>query len=545
MLARKLRAIDFTFVAVFIGQFCSLGLMMRLDPDAHHDGILYGAAVNVSNGGFPNRDAFAQYGPLIPELQGLWLRLFGPSLVNIRFQALCVIVLASICIWYVAKFYVSGPIAYLISSTWALTIPSVLPWPTAYTTLIAIFSLLAMLDLKNRGLNNGKVRIFVAGSLIAVGTFGRIHLWAIFILISIYLIINPDHRSKAKLWILGFLSTLTAVLLFLQLNGALAAFVTQCVTWPLLHYGSPDLDISYIVGLFWYPIISGSFLMMCLSIWWLKKKSLPRFLISAIPLAAFLALLFFSRLEKTGDLTLRNPRILLIEYSKNMMNSLDYAVAFSMIVGTLYTIIRFRRLGPEITVPVLFAAGILAQLYPMYDVNHLWLIAPLLIISSLIAYGSSSLFTKFIRPTLVYVLTGLLIALAFQIVAITSISRVHFESPSLRGMLATASIAKELDETMMKLDHYAEPNTVAFDCLNGIYAGSGGDYLASSHQFVNWGPDSELATAGESLFLCAATETMIRGYKSRGYSVVFQDPLTLFGEDEPRGYWNVLLRKKF
>jgi hypothetical protein len=543
MKVTKLRDIDLTFVSVFVSQFCILGTMMRLDPDPHHDGILYGAAVSVSNGGFPNRDAFAQYGPLIPELQGLWLRLFGPSLINIRFQALCVIVLASMCIWYVAKFYFSKPMAYIISSTWALTIPSILPWPTAYTTLIAIFSLLAIVNIKDLQIASGKLRIFVAGSLIAIGTFGRIHLWAIFILISIYFAVNPDHRRKLKFWLSGFSSTLLTILLFLQLNDALTDYLTQCIAWPILHYGSPDFDRSYIVGLFWYPIISGSFLMMFLFIFWMRSRSHPNFMIFVVPLIVFLALLFSSRLEKTGELTLRNPRVLLIDYSKNMMNSLDYAVAFFMLIAAIHTLIRIRRVKPEVAIAVLFSAGILTQLYPMYDVNHLWLIAPLLIISSLIAYGKSNFLIKVIRPNFVYVLPALLTALVLQIFAVTSSPRVNFDSPSLQGMLAPTSVAEELDKTLLNLELYVKPKSTSFDCLNGIYAGAGGNYLSSSHQFVNWGPDSQLATMGESIFLCAATDTSIRGYITKGYRVVFQDPLTLYGESEPRGFYNVLLSK--
>jgi hypothetical protein len=368
-------------------------------------------------------------------------------------------------------------------------------------------------------------------------------LWAIFVLVFIYLVLSNQHRNKLKFWVFGFLSTLSTILLFLQLNGSLDDFVRQCITWPLLHYGSPDFNKSYIVGLFWYPVISGSFLFILLLIWWLRSRSLPKVFTFLIPMLIFVFLFFVSRIERTGDLTLRNPRVMIIDYSKNMMNSLDYAAAFLMIVGTIYTFIRIKRVRSEIAVAILFSAGILTQLYPLYDVNHLWLISPLLIISSLIAYGGSSFFTTYIRPSIVYVLTGLLIALAFQIVAVTSSPRVYFESPSLKGMLAPAGFAKQLDETMLNLELYAEPNSVAFDCLNGIYAGAGGNYLASTHQFVNWGPESELAKTGESIFLCAVTETKISEYTERGYKVIFQDPLTLFGESVPRGFWTVLLRK--
>jgi hypothetical protein len=517
--------------------------MMRLDPDPHHDGILYGAAVSVSNNGFPNRDAFAQYGPLIPELQGLWLRIFGPSLFNIRLQALLVMVLASICIWHVAKFYVSRPLAYLISSSWALTIPSMLPWPTAYTTLISILSLLLILDLKNKSLHCNSFRFFLASSLIAIGAFGRIHLFAIFFLILVYILFAPDQRSKVKYWVSGFVFTSLTILLFLQLNGALREFFTQCISWPLLHYGSPDFNKSYIIGLFWYPVIAISLLTLVLTIWWFKSNSFSSFLAFAFSFFIFISLFLISRIERTGYLSLRNPRVMLIDYSKNMMNSLDYAAAFLMIFGTFFLLLKIRQVKPYVAISTLYSTGILAQLYPLYDVNHLWLIAPLLIISSLVAFGNSSLFFKYIKPNLSIVLSGLLISLALQIWATTSIPRVSFDSPSLRGMLAPAAFAKQLDGTMMKLEIYAKPGSIAFNCVNGIYSGAGGNYLASSRQFVSWGPDAELAITGDKVFLCAVTDATIEEFVSDGYTVIFKETLSNFGESQSRGYWDVLLTK--
>jgi hypothetical protein len=543
MANRKFRAPDLTFVLVFLSQFSVLGLMMRLDPDPHHDGILYGAAVSVSNNGFPNRDTFAQYGPLIPELQGLWLRIFGPSLFNIRLQALFVMVIASVCIWHVAKFYVSRRLAYLISSSWALTIPSVLPWPTAYTTLISVLSLLLMLDLKTNSLHSNRFRIFSASSLIAIGTFGRIHLFAIFFLVLVYIVFASDQRSKVKYWVAGFVFTSFTILPFLQLNDALGEFFTQCISWPLLHYGSPDFNKSYIIGLFWYPVIAISLLTLVLITWWLKSRYFPKLLIFALPLFIFITLFFISRIERTGYLSLRNPRVMLIDYSKNMMNSLDYAAAFLMILSTFFLLLKVKQVKSYVAISILYSTGILAQLYPLYDVNHLWLIAPLLIISSLVTFGNSEMFIKYIKPNISSVLLGLLVALALQIWATTSIPRVSFDSPSLRGMLAPAAFAKQLDSTMLKLEIYAKPGSTAFNCVNGIYSGSGGKYLASSRQFVSWGPDAELAITGDRVFLCAVTDMTIDEFLSDGYTVIFKDPLTLFGESQPRGYWNILLSK--
>jgi hypothetical protein len=271
--------------------------------------------------------------------------------------------------------------------------------------------------------------------------------------------------------------------------------------------------------------------------------SFPKYLTYAFPFFIFVSLFFISRFERTGYLSLRNPRIILIDYSKNMINSLDYAAAFLMIFSTFFVLFKVKQVKSYVAISVLYSTGILTQLYPLYDFGHLWYIAPLLIISSLVAFGNAELFIKYIKPNIYSVLSGLLVALALQIWSTTSIPRVPFDSPSLRGMLAPAAFAKQLDSTMLKLENYAKPGSTAFNCVNGIYSGAGGNYLASSRQFVSWGPDAELAITGNQVFLCAVTDATIDEYISNGYTVIFKDPLTLFGESQPRGYWNILLTK--
>jgi hypothetical protein len=528
---------------IFFLQFVIVTLVMRLDPDPHHDGILYGAAVNVKNNGFPNRDAFAQYGPLVPEFQGLWLRIFGPSLFNIRFQAVLLFMISSVLIWYVAKVYFSQLNSHLISTAWLLTIPSVLPWPTIYSTILAILSLLLVVDLKRKELRTSHTRIFLASSLIAIGSFARIHLIAIFILIAIFFVIHKNHRIFLKYWLFGFTSTSSFILLFLFINDALVSFVSQSITWPILRYAGPDFSKSYVVGLGWYPLISLSFLSILGLISFVRSRKPYYSIFSILSVVIFVSLYAASKLEREGYLSLRNPKVLLIDFGRNMMNSLDYVTAFFILIFFFVVLFRFKSFNPMLTLCVFYATGILTQLYPLYDVNHLWLISPLLIIVSIAVLGDSRIFHRFFLGGLSITLLGLISALLIQIWMFTSIPRSTFESVSLRGMYAPSSFAKQLDQTMINLEKFVKPNSASFDCVNGLYAGAGGQYLASTRQFVNWGPEANSAKTGDLLFVCAIEENDISKYMVNGYSIVFKDPLTLFGDSEPRGFWNVLLKR--
>ena len=528
---------------VFAFQFAVVGLIMRLDPDPHHDGILYGAAVRISDSGVPNRDVFAQYGPLVPEIQGLWLRIFGPSLLNLRIQALLIFILVSVAIWNVAKLYTSRRTAHLISSTWILAIPSVLPWPNIYTTLISIISFILLVNLETRKIHGNPLRVFLASSLIGVGSFGRIHLVAIFILVSFYFLIVKNLRLKLVAWVCGFLSSVVSILVILHLNGALSDFISQCVSWSFFEYASPSINKSFIVGLFWFPVIFALSALIILSVQSLIRLKRGVSVSYLLVTALFLSLLLISNVDRTGDLTLRNPKVLSIDFARNMLNSLDYSVAFAMALVFILGILKVKKVETGAALGVLYSVGVMTQLYPKYDINHLWLVSPMFIIGFLVAFGQTTLFRKLSVLPLQIVLVGLCITLVSQISYLAVQPRSNFESSSLKGMLGPTEFARSLDLTMLQLEKFAEPGSTVFQCNNGIFAGAGGNYLASSNSLVNWGPDADENELGSQVFFCGVSDEAINEVKSLGYKILFKVPLVYFRDKEPSGLWNVMLKR--
>ena len=78
------------------GVIVNLVIFPRLDVDPYHDGFIYPMALLVSQGGVPNKDFFSMYGPMAPFVQGIWLDVFGPSLLNLRIHGAILIVTISI-----------------------------------------------------------------------------------------------------------------------------------------------------------------------------------------------------------------------------------------------------------------------------------------------------------------------------------------------------------------------------------------------------------------------------------------------------------------
>jgi len=193
-------------------------------------------------------------------------------------------------------------------------------------------------------------------------------------------------------------------------------------------------------------------------------------------------------------------------------------------------------------ISVLYSMGVMTQLYPLYDVNHLWLVSPMFIIGFLVAFGDTLLFKKFSVRPLQIVLLGICVALIGQILSFALEPRSSFESASLKGMSGPTEFARSLDLTMFQLQKFAKPKSTVFQCGNGIFAGAGGRYLASSNSLVNWGPDANENELGSQVFFCGVNKRFIDEVESAGYAIVFKVPLVYFGKNEPSGLWNVLLK---
>ena len=68
-------------VVYSIGLFLTIlfvaGYFAQMDPDWHHDGILFKPAIDVASGLSLFRDTFSQYGALTTYLHATALHLFG------------------------------------------------------------------------------------------------------------------------------------------------------------------------------------------------------------------------------------------------------------------------------------------------------------------------------------------------------------------------------------------------------------------------------------------------------------------------------------
>ena len=108
-----------------------------LDPDWHHDGIMFKPAADVASGLALYRETFSQYGALTTYLQAAAISIFGKHLLVIRLQAAIFLSLSGALLFVIARRVAPRNIAILSVFIWLAVSPylgeTFLPWSSIYS----------------------------------------------------------------------------------------------------------------------------------------------------------------------------------------------------------------------------------------------------------------------------------------------------------------------------------------------------------------------------------------------------------------------------
>jgi hypothetical protein len=538
---------------VHLAQLIFVFSAYRLDPDPHHDGVIYGAAVGASQGLIPHKDFFSQYGPMQPLVNGLWLKLFGTSMLHLR-VFYCVLLVA--CAWLVyslLKKYLSTELSLLIPTAWILTGPFGLPWPSILSTFLALISIKlfekAILNPRNR--LSVFVLIFSSGMSVGLSVFVRIHILILGLLMITLLIVLERTRTLSKniviYWVLGFVGSIGIVFAYLIVTNALKYYIYQSIVWPANFYAKPNFTKSYIVNWLWYPatLIVILIAFYLIKIYFDRSHSNFKFITTiTISTAVFVSSYYISIQDKTGSLTLRNPNVLSITFADRLIHSIGYVTASLVIFITIYFIVKRnktikRSMDPFRWVYLVYGLGVFGQLYPLYDNYHLWMISPIFLLTSAILIPK--IVTEHGKLAIKSILISLILALCVQQVEQLRIPRYSYKSEQLRGMESSWISAKGTDLTLLKLEDIK--NKIKYNCGNGLYAAANGKYQSQDRDFyvreLKSGMESKFT---EYVFFCHSTRTAYGEYLKQGWEKSFEIPISIYFEGTTKVYWNVLLK---
>ena len=543
------RAVSIVHLAQLIFVFSAY----RLDPDPHHDGVIYGAAVGASQGLIPHKDFFSQYGPMQPLINGLWLKMFGASMLHLRLFYCVLLVACSWLVYSMLKNYLSTELSLLIPTAWIFTGPFGLPWPSILSTFLALISIKlfekAILNPRNRLLLF--TLIFSSGMSVGFSVFVRIHILILGLLMITLLIIFERTKIFSKEfvipWILGFFGSIGIVLLYLYESGALKYYIYQSIVWPANFYAKPNLTKSYVVNWLWYP---ATFIIVLVAFYLIKiyyERSQSNFKLiktTTILISVFILSYFFSIQEKTGSLTLRNPKVLTITFADRLIHSVGYVTASLVIFITFHLIVKRngtiqKSMDPFKWVYLVYGLGVFGQLYPLYDNYHLWMISPIFLLTTSIFISKAV--TENGNLAIKCLLISIILALCVQQVELLRIPRYSYKSEELRGMESSWISAKGTDLTLLELEDINKK--IKFNCGNGLYAAANGEYQSQDRDFYVREQKSEMESKStEYVFFCHSTRTAYSEYLKQGWEKTFEIPISIYFEGSTKVYWNVLLK---
>ena len=550
LIGRVIRHRFTPYLAIVFTQLPILSIIYSWEPDQHHDGVMFAAAVAVSQGDLPNRDTFAQYGPVTPLVQGMWLFLTSPTVLNMRRLSVIFILIISVLMYHLLRKVTGRSLALLLNATWVLTGPFGLPWSSLITTALSlsVIALISSAISASRSPRKQAIYLGITGFICTVGIFTRVHF--VLIAVSVFLFMKfrrgTQNRFGLNYFDFSFLTSTAFIVLIMSHFNLIIPYIQQCIVWAFGTYSkAPELSKSLLIDFLWIPTIGTVFLTLLLGIGFSKQthsiigKRLPVVLV----LLFALTMVVSSRLMRTGEQTLRNPKILLIDGSQKFLYGIGYFAITFFIILALYFFVKQKKALQKYPVAVWVAAAALGQLYPFFDPHHVWFISPILIVALLSLFDLQKFgFRGLIYSGLKPMLTIIIVALFAQFALNTNQVRYQYSSPQMLGMSSIWRSADEIDRTLMAMNAYAIPNSVQFECADGLFAVGNGKYLANSPMFVTWGPPTNATTKTKQLFGCYLDSSQIVSYLDDGYSIVFKQKWQPLTSPVDRKYWNVLFK---
>ena len=108
------------------GFILNMIIFPRLDVDTYHDGFIYPMALSASRGAVPYKDFFSSYGPVVPIIQGHWIKLFGENLLALRIHGGFLISLIAVILYLLLRPVWGLRLSLIIVSIWMVGNPLIM-----------------------------------------------------------------------------------------------------------------------------------------------------------------------------------------------------------------------------------------------------------------------------------------------------------------------------------------------------------------------------------------------------------------------------------
>lgn len=527
-----LRARFLSLCAFIVGSLAVISQYLW-NPDPHHDGIMFTAAIAVKDGLLPNKDFFAQYGPLSPYIQGSSLSLFGNSLTGLRIFTAFLLIATGAMVGYRTLQTLGSKYAILVFLIWSLTGPMGLPWSSIISTFLLIFVLFTSFSVKNHELTLRPRVFLITSQLLVLGILVRVHLVVIITLISVVLVfyrkLFPD-----KLYLKWFaVSGLNIIISLISLHGTgvLSPYVEQSFIWAFEHYASPAVTLSYLSGLIWFFLVPLTVVIFAkaVTLFLGLSKIIRASLLLTIFMIITATLVHVSNTKKTESDSLFDVNYFMFELLRRLLLAINYLpLMFSVAIFFLLIIKKLPgdiKLNQNYFLIAAISIGTLAQLYPLFDPWHLWMVSPVFLMAAVLV-SSTMKFSLRKDFGITFVSIVMLTVLSINFVSNLNSQTYKFKSSILNGMSSSREDAVFLDRTLVNIEKYVKKeDEIVFLCGDGLYAAANGHFLSEGLMFVDWGIDSPKVTRETKfIFFCEVTKVSIDAYLRNGWTKKFIEP---------------------
>ena len=214
-----------------------------LDPDWHHDGIMFKPAADLATGLTLYKDSFFQYGALTAYLHAFALKIFGHYLVVIRLEAALFLSLIALLMFLITNRSTSKIVAGLTVVIWISLAPymgeTLLPWSSIYALFFVILSSFFLCIALDHTVTSNKACwvSFAAGISISCAFWARQPVGLIFpIAFLIFPVFLLDKKfalkrlaTSAAFYCLGFIVVAILMTLALFISGSLKDWWIQSI----------------------------------------------------------------------------------------------------------------------------------------------------------------------------------------------------------------------------------------------------------------------------------------------------------------------------
>ena len=558
-----------------LGAFVLLVPFARLDFDPHHDGYVLAAAIGVHEGLHVHTDIFAQYGPVLPWLQGAALYLpFGPALdlrlLNAALLALSVFLLADLgrvtpTSWPITKRtgWWAAVAWFLLSDIWLYS--PMLPW----SSTVAIVLTLLMLGLVGRGIRRrdlhdqawARFDFFAAGALCPVLFFTRINV-ASALLLGILALAIVGHKSfwrnrglliSASVGGVVAAGVITGVM---YVQGALPEYARQAILYPFGYHVGVQASSSVLYPYLWALIQQlPAVLLIAVAVLFVRRSRSRTARVLTGTLAGCLVVAYENRrivTEPTLDgwwSRLTSPNDVFLTGTQPNFNYLYLVVALALtscMALVFAALLKWRRTGvlPAGSIRWGFLSALtlagLAQTVPTWDARHVWWGIPI----GVLLVGAT--IQTFMRETPGWTISFIVTILAVAIMACFSawnylyVARVEVTSGHLvQGMRIDSDLSDRLKRELdLQRESIPPGSAVLYLHPDGYVSVIDGSWRSMDRNFVSWGPlpalSDRLVGADVVLVQFGSLRMWEEGLSASGFRLRASSPETLI-------YWSEAL----